>query len=174
MRADLEHALLVASAEHRAVGLDGEHVPARLGDRAELLADRACASATSTSRLLDGELARVEARQVEQVGGELRQTLDLSAHLVEELAARRAVEVLVRHQLEEAAEREERRAQLVRGVGDELAARAVEICEPEAHPVERASRARRPRPRPGRPTGVFEVSGRDPLRPPSRAGGSAA
>ena len=45
--------------------------------------------------------------------------------------------LLVRHQLEEAAEREERRAQLVRGVGDELAARAVELAEPPAHPLER-------------------------------------
>ena len=48
-------------------------------------------------------------------------------------------------QLEEAAEREERRAQLVRGVGDELAARAVERREPEAHPLERRARAGRPR-----------------------------
>ena len=45
--------------------------------------------------------------------------------------------LLVRHQLEEAAEREERRPQLVRGVGDELAARAVELAEPPAHSLER-------------------------------------
>ena len=45
--------------------------------------------------------------------------------------------LLVRHQLEEAAEREERRPQLVRRVGDELTAGAVELAEPAAHALER-------------------------------------
>ena len=48
------------------------------------------------------------------------------------------VELLVLEQLDEAAEREDRRAQLVRGVGDELLARAVEPREPPLHLVEGA------------------------------------
>ena len=52
--------------------------------------------------------------------------------------ARLRVELLARQQLEEAREREQRRPQLVRGVGDELGARAVERGEPHAHAVERA------------------------------------
>ena len=63
--------------------------------------------------------------------------LDLAAQLVEELAPRLLVEVLVGEQLEEAAEREDRRAQLVRRGGDELLARAVEPRELVLHVVER-------------------------------------
>ena len=66
----------------------------------------------------------------------LRQPLDLRAHVVEELAARLLVELLVLEQLEEAAEREERRAQLVRGLRDELLARVVEPRELALHVVE--------------------------------------
>ena len=62
------------------------------------------------------ELARVEPRQVEQVGGELLQPLDLLGDRLEELRARVGVELLVPQQLDEAAEREDRRAELVRGV----------------------------------------------------------
>ena len=87
--------------------------------------------------MLDAHPARIEAREVEQVGGELREPVDLLAHRLEELLPGRLVDLLVRHQLEEAAEREERRPQLVRGVGDELAARAVELAEPPAHSLER-------------------------------------
>ncbi len=47
------------------------------------------------------------------------------------------VELLVAEQLEEAAERENRRPQLMGGVGDELPAGIVEPGEPQAHPVER-------------------------------------
>ncbi len=46
------------------------------------------------------------------------------------------VEVLVGQQLEEPAEREERRPQLVRSVRHELAAGAIEARQPYAHPVE--------------------------------------
>ena len=52
--------------------------------------------------------------------------------------ARLLVEVLVLEQLHEPAEREDRRAQLVRGVGDELAPRAVHARELLLHLVERA------------------------------------
>ena len=43
------------------------------------------------------------------------------------------VQVLVVQQLEEPAQREQRRAQLVRGVGDEVVARAVGLVEPRLH-----------------------------------------
>ena len=81
----------------------------------------------------------------------------------DELVARLGVELLVLEQLDEAAEREDRRAQLVRGVGDELLAGAVEPRQPALHLVERqrelaelvrrsrpgsASRSCRPRPPP--------------------------
>ena len=87
--------------------------------------------------LLDPEPARVHAREVEQVGGELREAVDLLPRRREEAGARLLVEVLVRHQLEEAREGEERRAQLVRGVRDELLARRVELRELDAHLLER-------------------------------------
>ena len=50
----------------------------------------------------------------------------------------RRVELLVLEQLDEPAEREDRRAQLVRGVRDELAPRAVDALELSLHLVERA------------------------------------
>ena len=86
---------------------------------------------------LDVQSAGVELGQVEQIVGELRQPTDLARHGVEELASCRLVEVFVLQQLEEAAEREERCPQLVRGVGDELAPRMIQTREPDAHPVER-------------------------------------
>ena len=95
-------------------------------------------SPRSIVSVVDRQPAGVEPREVEQVGRELRQAVDLLAHLREELVARRLVEPRVVEQLEEAAEREERRAQLVRGVGDELAAGAVEVREAQAHALERA------------------------------------
>ena len=89
----------------------------------------------------DGQPPGVHAREVEQIGGELRQTGDLHAHLVEEVLARRRVDPLVRpQQLEEAGEREERRSQLVRRVGDELGAGPVERGEPQPHALERAGK----------------------------------
>ena len=51
--------------------------------------------------------------------------------------ARLVVEILVREQLEETPDREERRAQLVRRVRDERLAGVVELCELDAHSVER-------------------------------------
>ena len=83
------------------------------------------------------ERAGLQPREVEQLGGELAHAVDLAAQLVEELAPRLLVEVLVGQQLEEAAEREDRRAQLVRGGGDELLARPVEPRELVLHVVER-------------------------------------
>ena len=84
------------------------------------------------------QLAGVDARQIEEVGRELREPLDLPLHRLDEAAASLVVEFLVREQLEEATDREQRRPQLVRGVGDELLAGVVELRELDAHPVERA------------------------------------
>ena len=47
------------------------------------------------------------------------------------------VQILVREQLEKPAQREQRRAELVRGVGDELLPRGVELRQLDAHTVER-------------------------------------
>ena len=67
---------------------------------------------------------------------------DLLLHRREELPARVLVELLVRHQLDEAAEGEDRRAKLVRGVRDELAAGALELREAAAHALERNGQLR--------------------------------
>ena len=53
-------------------------------------------------------------------------------------APRLLVELLVGEELEESADREERRSQLVRRIRDELLAGVVELRELDAHPVERA------------------------------------
>ena len=95
-------------------------------------ADRSTGSRTSP----DG--AGVEPAQVEQVAGELRQPAHLLAGRLHELGARVRVEVLLGQELEEPAQREERRAQLVRRIGDEVLARAVDLGEPGLHEVERA------------------------------------
>ena len=87
--------------------------------------------------MLDPDPAGVHPREVEQVGGEVREAVDLAAGRGEELRPRRLVEILVVEQLEEAREREERRPQLVRGVGDELLPGAVELGELDPHAVER-------------------------------------
>ena len=81
--------------------------------------------------------AGVEPREVEQVHRQLLQPRDLLAHRLEELAPRVLVEVLVLEQLDEAAQREDRRAQLVRGGGDELLARDVDLPQLLLHLVER-------------------------------------
>ena len=86
----------------------------------------------------DREAAGVEAREVEQVGRELGQPLHLLAHRVEELAALGLGEPALGEQLEVAAERGQRRAQLVRGVRDERRACALERLEPYAHLLQRA------------------------------------
>src|ERR1051326_2086042 len=57
---------------------------------------------------LDVDSAGVQTRQVEEVFGQALQSIDLFPHRLEELASSSFVEILVREQLEEAAEREER------------------------------------------------------------------
>ncbi len=92
----------------------------------------------STLRIAITIAAGVELGEVEQVGGELGQPLDLLAHRAHELGPLLGAGVLLFEQLDEAAEAEDRRAQLVRGVGDELLAGAVELGEAALHLVEGA------------------------------------
>ena len=84
------------------------------------------------------ERARLELGEVEQVGRELAQPRDLLADDRDELAPRLVVELLVLEQLEEAAEREDRRAQLVRRRRDEAPPRGLDLRELALHVVERA------------------------------------
>ena len=136
---DLEHPLLVA--EH-AAAVSGDQLERPRRSVRETAANSSttvsATSARSTGLASTVQLPRVRAREVEQLGRELRQPVDLLAHRRQELGARLVVQLLVGQQLEEAAEREQRRAQLVRRVGDELAARVVERREPLAHAVEGA------------------------------------
>src|SRR4029079_12247866 len=80
-----------------------------------------------------GQPSRIGPREVEQIGGELREARHLLAHRGQELLAGRGVDLWILEQLEKPAEREEGSAKLVGGVGDELTACAVEPREPKAH-----------------------------------------
>jgi hypothetical protein len=90
-----------------------------------------CRSVASVAKVdrapLDVHPARIQARQVEEILGQALEPVDLLAHRLEELASGRLVQLLVGHELEEAAQREERRSQLVRSVADELAPRTLEL-----------------------------------------------
>ena len=110
----------------------------RVREGAELLGDDRGDLGQPDLLVLDPDPARVHPGEVEQIGRELRQTVDLAPRRREELPPRRLVEILVREELEEAGEREQRRPELVRGVRDELLAGAVELGELDAHAVERA------------------------------------
>src|SRR5207244_8401607 len=85
---------------------------------------------------LQSQLACVEAREIEQVDGELLEPRDLRDRLRQELAACGLVEVLVVEQLEEASEGEEGRPQLVRRVRDECPPGVVELRQLAAHALE--------------------------------------
>ena len=82
------------------------------------------------------ERAGLEPGQVEQVDRQLAQPLDLIGTCSRNRAARLRIEILVLEQLDEPAEREDRRAQLVRGGRDELLARRLELRELALHLVE--------------------------------------
>ena len=97
---------------------------------------RRATSASSHPLAADLDRVGVELREVEQVDRELGQPVDLLAHRPHELGPRLGVGVLLVEQLDEPGEREDRRPQLVRGVGDELLAGAVEHREALLHLVE--------------------------------------
>src|SRR5436305_828138 len=119
--------LLIADSRRLGAVLDGELVPAGQRNGAKLVREDFRQGREVDLLLLDGQTAGVESREVEQVGGQLRQACDLLAHRRHELPLRRCVEILVGHELEEAAEREERRTELVGGVRDELTSGVLEL-----------------------------------------------
>src|SRR5215212_3966961 len=84
------------------------------------------------------ERSRLQAREVQQLGRQLAQAVDLLAQLAQEGRARLLVELLVLEQLQEAAEREDRRAQLVRRGGDEAPPSGLELGELALHRVQGA------------------------------------
>ena len=131
----------IGSAERddvdRALDLERRVVPPRRPGR-NSSATRSAQPAEVDRLAPDLHRVGVELREVEQVVGELLQALDLPAHLGDELRRSPPVGSSVLEQLDEAAEREDRRAQLVRGVGDELLARAVEPRQAPLHLVEAA------------------------------------
>ena len=101
-------------------------------------AQSSASSPRSSSSLRDRDPAGVEAREVEQVGRELRQPLTCSRIVARNSPRSAGSAPRSVAQLEEAAERRQRRAELVRGVRDERRARALERLEPDAHLIERA------------------------------------
>ena len=109
-----------------------------LGVRVELLEQELGHLGEVDRIAVDPQAAGIEAGEVEQLAGELRQPVDLLAHAPEELAPGRVVELLLDEELEVAAQREQRRPQLVRRVGDELAAGVLEAGEALAHAFEGA------------------------------------
>ena len=119
-------------------GSDLERVVVRERHRTELVGDRLCERLEVEDLGLEADPAGVEPGQVEQVSGQPGQAGNLLAHRREELAARVLVEVLVVHQLEESAEREEGRPELVGRVGDELLPGIVQLGEAQPHAVEGA------------------------------------
>ncbi len=139
--ADLQDAFGIADRLRAAVTRSHlERVVVRERHRAELLGDRSRERLELEDLALEADPAGVEPREVEQVRGQPGQAGDLLAHRRQELAARVLVEVLVVHQLEEAAEREEGRPQLVGRVGDELLPGIVELGEAQPHAVEGAGK----------------------------------
>ena len=148
---DLQDPPGVALRGHTRLGRSLQPVPGRGRPGAEL------------RRELEGELgeierlarhrqpARVEPRQIEEIRREPGQAGDLFAHLPDELVPRRLVELGIVEQLQEPGEREERRAQLVRGIGDELAARPLEIRRGAGASARTSAPAAPPRPSRDRP-----------------------
>ncbi len=135
---DLEDTLLVAEGRDLGVAGELERVLAGAGDRLELLEEQLGDAAEIHRGPLEMQVAGVEPGEIEELLGELRQALDLLSHADQELAPRRLVELLLGEELQMSSQRKERRAQLVRRVGDELAAGSLELGETLAHAVERA------------------------------------
>jgi hypothetical protein len=130
--------------------------------RAELRDELAGERAQVERLLLHRQPARVEAREVEQLRRELRQPVDLLAHLAEELAPGGLVQVGVLEQLEEAAEREER----VRSSCEALAMNSPRARSRSARRRRIRSNERASWPSSSEPIGhrLAEVAGRDPVR----------
>ena len=136
---DLPHAVGVAERDRRPLGrAQLQARAAQVGAGAELPRHLARQVAEVDAAGLHHHRPGVELGEVEQVGGQLGQALDLLAHRAHELGPLLRARVLLFEQLDEAAEAEDRRPQLVRGVGDELLAGAVELGQAPLHLVEGA------------------------------------
>ena len=110
---DLLHALLVCQCPDVVVGLDEERMPRCVCKSAEFFGYDPDNLGQPDLLVLDPDPARIHPGEIEKVGRERRQPVDLRPRGREELAARLLVEILVREELEEAGEREQRRAELV-------------------------------------------------------------
>jgi hypothetical protein len=135
---DLPDPIGVGDRRRLAAAPDLELRPVGAGRRPELRAHLARQLLQVDARRTQLDLVRVEPREVEKVDRELLQALDLAPHFGDELPPLLRVRALGLEQLDEAAQGEDRRPQLVRGVGDELLAGAVEALEPPLHLVEGA------------------------------------
>src|SRR3954453_10295534 len=107
------------------------------GHRAELLCELLGERPELDRLPLNSEPARVQSREIEQIGRELCQPRNLLLHRDQELPPRRLLQLLIRQELQKAPEREERRAQLMRGIRDEFTPRVVQLREANAHALER-------------------------------------
>ena len=136
---DLPHPFRVGGRHHRVVGrAELEPRPPEVGARPELAGHAAGEIGEVDAARGHHDAARVELGEVEQIGRQLRQAVDLLAHRADELFALLGGRFVVLEQLDEAAEAEDRRPQLVRGVGDELLAGVVELGQAALHFVEGA------------------------------------
>src|SRR3954452_20359304 len=107
-----------------------------VGAGAELTGDVAGEGAEIDAVGADDEGARVQLREVEEVGRQLRQPPDLLAHGADELLPLLRARILFLEQLDEAAEAEDRRSKLVRCICDELLTGAVELGQATLHFIE--------------------------------------
>ena len=135
---DLRQPLRIARRIERTLG----HSQPQLGvllrrRRRELAGDHAAERADVGGLGAQLERSGLQAREVQQVGRQLAEPVDLPADLLDERAPRLVVELLVGEELEEPAQREDRRAQLVRRRRDEALACGVELRELDPHPFER-------------------------------------
>ena len=128
---DLPHAQGVAEHvtapgfEQAAVDVDAEHELAAMRERGVGVAQRAQQLGQIESGGLQRELAGFDLRQVEHVGDDGRQGLRVVDDLVEVVLAFGRLDIAFARQLRQAQHAVERRAQLVAGVGEESALRAV-------------------------------------------------
>ena len=136
---DLEDARIVAEAPHVVVDGRAQLVAGRSREMPDLTGQHLHDAAEIDRLEHHRELPGIDPREVEEIGGEPRETLNLPLHRFDEAAAGLLVDVLVREELQKASDRKQRRTQFMGGVRDELLARVVELRELNAHPVERAS-----------------------------------
>ncbi len=134
---DLANPFLVGEREGTRLAVRFERVVPPAADAAELRCERLRGLPEIHRGHFHVQTARVEPGEVEEVGRELREALDLEPHLGEKLTPRFLVHVLVGEQLDVASEGKDRRPQLVGGVGDELATSAFQRRQLLAHAVER-------------------------------------